>query len=200
MNSFLRYYLPFFLLAYLIITFVVPSIKVYRQTGINPVTFGKTDNAHDYIGSIMKILTGLLAFSVLSFSLSEEVYTYLNPIEYLGLDWLKYIGLFLVHATLAWIVVAQSHMKLSWRIGIDTENKTDLIKGGVFNISRNPIFLGMILSTVGIFLILPNSLTFFIAATSYIIIQVQIRLEEEHLSKQHGGVYTEYKQAVRRLI
>jgi protein-S-isoprenylcysteine O-methyltransferase Ste14 len=173
---------------------------VYKQTGLNPITFGKTDNAHDYIGSIMKVLTGLLVLSVLSFSISEEVYTYLNPIVYLELDWLKYIGLFLVHATLVWIVVAQSHMKQSWRIGIDTENKTDLITSGAFSKSRNPIFFGMILSTVGIFFILPNSLTFFIAATSYLIIQIQIRLEEEHLIKQHGGTYIEYKRTVRRLI
>src|SRR4028118_1875746 len=99
MTTLLRYYLPLFLFAYLIITFVVPSVRVYKQTGLNPITFGKTDNAHDYIGSIMKVLTGLLVLSVLSFSISEEVYTYLNPIVNLELDWLKYIGLFLVHAT-----------------------------------------------------------------------------------------------------
>jgi protein-S-isoprenylcysteine O-methyltransferase Ste14 len=58
----------------------------------------------------------------------------------------------------------------------------------------------MILSTAGIFLIIPNTITFFIIITSYIVIQIQIRLEEEHLAKQHGAVYIEYKRSVRRLI
>lgn len=37
MNDFLKYYLPVFLIAYLLVTFVLPSIRVYKQTGINPV-------------------------------------------------------------------------------------------------------------------------------------------------------------------
>lgn len=200
MESFLKYYLPLFLVAYLIITFVLPSIRVYRQTGINPVTFGKNDNAHDYIGSIMKVLTGLLIVAVLFFSFSAKAYQYLVPINYLQVTWVKYTGLILIHASFIWIVIAQYHMKQSWRIGVDEKNKTELITTGFFSLSRNPIFLGMILSTVGIFLIIPNTITFFTMAATYIIIQIQIRLEEEHLVKQHGTIYTEYKQRVRRLI
>ena len=91
-------------------------------------------------------------------------------------------------------------MKQSWRIGIDEKNKTDLISNGLFSLSRNPIFLGMIVSTLGIFLIIPDTITFFIAATSYIVIQIQIRLEEDHLSKQHGTIYQEYRRKVKRLL
>lgn len=143
MKEVLKYYLPVFLIAYLLITFVLPSVRVYKQTGINPVTFGKSDNAHDYIGTVMKVLTGLLVAAVLLFSFSIQAYSYLNPFEYLQKEWLAYTGLFLVHAALVWIVIAQSHMKQSWRIGIDEKNKTSLITNGLFSISRNPIFLGM---------------------------------------------------------
>ncbi len=194
MDGFLKYYLPLFLLAYLFITFVLPSISVYKQTGINPVTFGKSDNAHDYIGTVMKVLTGLLIVAVLLFSFGTEAYSYLNPFEYLQKEWLTYTGLFLIHVALIWIVIAQSHMKQSWRIGIDAKNKTALVTNCLFSISRNPVFLGMIVSTAGIFLILPNAITFFITVTSYIIIQIQIRLEEEHLHKLHGTQYNIYKQ------
>lgn len=200
MESILKYYLPIFLIVYLVVTFILPSIRVYKKTGINPVTFGKSDNAHDYIGSIMKVLTGLLLIAVLLFSLSDEAYQYLQPINYFNDEWIKYSGLFLVHASLIWIVIAQYHMKQSWRIGVDEKNKTELITTGLFSLSRNPVFLGMILSTIGIFLIISNTLTFFIAATSYIVMQIQIRLEEEFLLKQHGTVYNEYKRTVRRLI
>lgn len=138
--------------------------------------------------------------AVLLFSFSTEAYSYLNPFEYLQKEWLLYTGLFLVHAAMIWIVIAQSHMKQSWRIGIDAKNKTALVTNGLFSISRNPVFLGMIISTAGIFLILPNAITFFVAVTSYIIIQIQIRLEEEYLQKMHGTIYTDYKQKVKRLI
>lgn len=200
MLLFLNYYLPLFLVAYLVITFVLPSVRVYKQTGINPVTFGKSDNAHDYIGSVMKALTLLLIVAVLLFAINKNAYQYVSPIVYLQNDWLQYTGLLLIHASLVWIIIAQYHMKQSWRIGIDEKNKTKLITNGLFRFSRNPIFLGMIWSTAGIFLIIPNALTFFTAASTYIVIQIQIRLEEEYLMRQHGTVYKTYKQKVNRLL
>ncbi|RZL12879.1 MAG: isoprenylcysteine carboxylmethyltransferase family protein [Pedobacter sp.] len=200
MLQYLNFYLPLFLLVYLTISFILPSVRVYKKTGINPVTFGKTDNAHDYIGTIMKVLTGLLVIAVLLFALSANAYKYLNPISFLQSDWLQYTGLIFIHASLIWIIIAQYHMKQSWRIGIDEKNKTELITTGLFSLSRNPIFLGMMLSTLGIFLIIPDTVTFFVAAASYIVIQIQIRLEEEFLIKQHGTVYSEYKRTVRRLL
>lgn len=200
MIDLLKYYLPSFLIVYLLKTFVIPSVRVYKKTGIYPVSFGKSDNAHDYIGGIMKVLTGLLVTAVLLFSFGQKAYSYLNPFEYLQKDWIVYTGLVIVHAALLWIVIAQHHMKQSWRIGIDDKNKTELITKGLFSVSRNPIFLGMILSTAGIFLIIPNAITFFVAATSYVVIQIQIRLEEEYLQSTHGTAYSNYKQKVKRLI
>jgi len=200
MISFLKYYLPSFVLVYLVVIFILPGIKVYRTTGINPVTFGRSDNAHDYIGYIMKVLTGSLMIAVLLFSVSDTAYNYLTPITYLQYEWIKYSGLFLVHASFTWIIISQYHMKLSWRIGVDEKNKTELITTGFFSLSRNPIFLGMIVSTAAIFLIIPNAVTFFIMVSTYIVIQIQIRLEEDHLDKQHGLSYREYKKKVSRLL
>ena len=83
---------------------------------------------------------------------------------------------------------------------IDEINKTELITKGIFSISRNPIFLGMIVSVLGLFFVIPNALMFCLTITTYIVIQIQIRLEEQFLQKQHGQVYINYKQKTRRLI
>lgn len=198
--SFLKYYLPAFLLAYLLISFVVPSVRVYRQTGINPVVFGKTESAHDYIGMVMKILTALLAVSVLSFSLSPHVYQWLVPIHYLEMLELKWVGLILMHLALGWIIIAQQQMSTSWRIGIDELRTTNLVTRGLFRYSRNPIFLGMLMSIAGLFLVLPNALSLLATLTTYFIIQIQIRLEEEFLERKYGSHYIAYKNRVRRLL
>jgi protein-S-isoprenylcysteine O-methyltransferase Ste14 len=58
----------------------------------------------------------------------------------------------------------------------------------------------MMLSVLGVFFILPNALTFFLTLCTYFVIQIQIRLEEAFLEKQHGVSYLEYKQKVKRLI
>ena len=196
----LKIYLPIYIILYMLVAFVIPTYRTYKQTGINPITFGKNDNAHDYIGFIMKVLIVLLFVAVLTYSMSEKMYSYLVPISYLQTQTLTIIGLALIHIALVWISIAQFQMSNSWRIGIDEENKTKLVTDGVFSISRNPIFLGMIISVLGLFLILPNTLTFFLTITTYIVIQIQIRLEEEFLQKQHAQDYVNYKLKTKRLL
>jgi protein-S-isoprenylcysteine O-methyltransferase Ste14 len=200
MTYFLKIYLPIYLVSYLLLAFVVPSYRTYKQTGINPVTFGKQDNAHDYIGFLMKILIALLLISILCYSFGSEIYQYLSPIIFLENKILTYSGLIIIHLALIWIFVAQVQMDKSWRIGIDEKHKTELITKGIFSISRNPIFLGMILTVLGLFLLLPNAITFFLTLATYFIIQIQIRLEEEFLEKQHSDNYLNYKSKTKRLI
>jgi protein-S-isoprenylcysteine O-methyltransferase Ste14 len=200
MEQFLKIYLLIYLLIYFAVAFIFPTYNTWKKTGINPITFGNEDTAHNYIGFVMKVLIALLFIAVLFFLFGDKVYKYLTPISYLQNQSFKIIGLILIHVSLIWIAIAQYQMSTSWRIGIDDTNKTELKTKGVFSISRNPIFLGMILSILGIFLILPNALTFFLFLTTYFIIQIQIRLEEDFLTRQHENKYENYKQSTRRLI
>jgi protein-S-isoprenylcysteine O-methyltransferase Ste14 len=200
MEHFLRIYLPLYLPGYLALAFVLPTYKTRKQTGINPITFGSADNAHNYIGFIMKFLIFLLFVTVVCFSSGRNWYKYLVPIDYLQIRGLITAGLVLIHLSLIWIAIAQYQMGTSWRIGIDEDHTTELRTKGIFSISRNPVFLGMMVSVFGIFLILPNALTFFITMMTYFIIQVQIRLEEDFLARQHGEKYEAYKRATKRLI
>ena len=147
----LNIYLPLYFILNMLIALKIPTYRTYKQTGINPITFGKNDNAHDYIGFIMKVLIVLLFVAVLTYSMSEKMYSYLVPISYLQTQILTITGLALIHIALVWISFAQFQMSNSWRIGIDEENKTKLVTDGVFSISRNLIFLGMIISVLGLF-------------------------------------------------
>ncbi|MBK7140322.1 MAG: isoprenylcysteine carboxylmethyltransferase family protein [Bacteroidetes bacterium] len=106
------------------------------------------------------------------------------------------IGLVLIHISLIWIGIAQYQMSNSWRIGIDEKNKTELVIKGVFSISRNPIFLGMIITFM---IVIHNFIILFFIYTHFII-QIQIRLEEDFLEKQHRQEYINYKLKTRRLI
>jgi len=200
MEQFLKYYLPFYILLYFAIAFFIPSYRTYKKTGVNPITFGKEDTAHNYIGLVMKILIALLFFSVFLYSFGYNYYNFLVPIYYLENQSLKIVGLILIHLSLIWICIAQYQMRTSWRIGIDEENDKELITQGIFSISRNPIFLCMILSVLGLFIIIPNALTFFTTLSTYFIIQIQIRLEEAFLEKKHGAVYSNYKIKTKRLV
>ena len=199
MNDFLRYYLPIFYALVLLFAFVIPSYRTYKSTGINPITFGKEPNAHNYIGNVMKVLLAALFVVILMYSFGN-IYQFTIPIPYLQNLNIHFVGLILIHISLIWIIIAQVQMSNSWRIGIDEQNKTDLVTKGLFSISRNPIFLGMIICVAGLFLVIPNAISLCILVTTYIVIHIQIRLEEEFLKKQHGEQYISYQSKTRRLL
>ncbi|HRJ74943.1 MAG TPA: isoprenylcysteine carboxylmethyltransferase family protein, partial [Anaerolineales bacterium] len=124
----------------------------------------------------------------------------LLPISFLTNNILANIGFVLLFLALVWVLIAQVHMQKSWRIGIDEDVKTELVQTGLFKISRNPIFLGMRVMLLGLFLIIPNAITLTILITGEMLIQTQVRLEEEFLTRSHGQAYLNYQKQVRRWI
>jgi len=196
----LRYFLPVYLFVYVLVAFVWRSYIVWKRTGINPVTFKGSDTAHDFIGRVSKYIFVVIALVVFLYSFSPVAYTYTSPVQWLENGWLRWIGVFLLLLSLAWISVAQSQMGQAWRIGIDTEHRTPLVQKGLFGISRNPIFLGIIITLLGLFLTLPNALTLLTLVLGVVLIGVQVRLEEDYLARAHSEAYLEYRQRVRRWL
>lgn len=196
----LRYFLPVYLFIYILVAFVWRSYTVWKHTGINPVTFKGSDNAHDFVGRVFKLVFVLVVLVVFVYSFFPFVYSYSSPIHWLEHSWVRLIGVLLLLLSLLWIALAQSQMGEAWRIGIDTEHRTPLVQKGLFGISRNPIFLGMMLTLFGLFLTLPNALTMLAFVLGVVLIGVQVRLEEEYLSQAHPEAYRDYRQRVRRWL
>ncbi|MEL7223161.1 MAG: isoprenylcysteine carboxylmethyltransferase family protein, partial [Bacteroidota bacterium] len=182
------------------IFFVIRSFLLWKRTGVNPLTFNKTADAHGFNGKVFTVITFLELIVVGIYAFKNNWYDYLLPFWYLehpiliNLGW----GLLILSLILVWI--AQSQMANSWRIGIDEKNKKKLVALGMFSISRNPIFLGIMIANIGLFLVLPNAFTLLIVSLSTISINTQIRLEEEFLKHEFGVEYEGYLKKVRRWI
>lgn len=194
----------YFLIAYLIIyfgaAFVLPSYRVWKRTGVNPITFRGADTAHDYIGKLFKIVMLVLTLATIIYAFAPNFYPYLLPIVWLENRTIQYIGIGLLLLSLGWTILAQIQMGNSWRIGIDEEKETALVQKGLFSLSRNPIFLGMQITLLGFFLVSPNALTLLIFVLGFVLIQIQVRLEEEFLTKLHGENYLLYCRKTRRWL
>lgn len=194
------YFLTTYLVIYFGAAFVLPSYRVWKKTGVNPVTFRGADTAHDYIGKLFKIVMLVLILTVIIYAFTPSFYQYLLPVIWLENRPLQYIGIGLLMLSLGWTILAQIQMGNSWRIGIDEEKQTALVQTGLFRFSRNPIFLGMQITLLGFFLAAPNALTLLISVLGFVLIQIQVRLEEEFLTKMHGADYKNFKGAVRRWL
>jgi protein-S-isoprenylcysteine O-methyltransferase Ste14 len=200
MTEIIKIALPIYFTVYFGLAFVLKSVMVARKIGKNPLVLPRDDSAYGLIGRYFKTVLIAMFFYVTVqafFDISSQSFL---PIKQLETPYIQYLGSFLLIIALIWTIFAQNDLKDSWRIGIDTVTKTNLITSGLFGISRNPIFFGMIFSLFGLFLTQPNAFTALFLIIGYVLIQIQIRLEEEFLLKQHGQAYQEYKQTVRRLI
>ncbi len=193
-----------FLIVYLLIFFglamILPSYRVWKTTGVNPYKLGKSESAHDYVGTLFRLTIFSVALVVIAFAFLPNLYEYLVPISYLSTVTLNTVGQTLLIIAVIWVLIAQVHMQKSWRIGIDEDVKTELVQTGLFKFSRNPIFLGMRVMLLGLFLVLPNAATLVILFIGDLLIQIQVRLEEEFLTRTHGKGYLAYQKQVRRWI
>jgi len=149
---------------------------------------------------VFKALFAAIVAVVIIYAFVPNAYQYLIPIHWFERTWIKLIGIVLLIVSLVWTILAQAQMGDSWRIGIDTEHRTTLIQRGVFRLSRNPIFVGMILTLFGLFLVIPNVGTLITLLIGIILIGIQVRLEEEYLIRTHGDKYIEYCRNVRRWV
>ena len=81
------------------------------------------------------------------------------------------------------------------------KESTTLITEGVFQISRNPMYLGFVLVLIGIAVVI-RSLTPYVIIFAFIILmdRIYISVEEGMLAEEFGTEGEEYKQNTRRWL
>lgn len=180
--------------------FFLRSYLLWKNTHVYAVTFDKEDDTHGYNGRVFIFISILELFVISIYAFLPSWHQYLLPFWYLQNDIVVKLGWLILIVSLPLVWIAQSHMHKSWRIGIDEINPAELVTTGLFKYSRNPIFLGIMLTNIGLFMVLPNAFTILIVSLSTVCINTQIRLEEAFLMKTYREDYIDYKKVVRRWI
>jgi protein-S-isoprenylcysteine O-methyltransferase Ste14 len=81
------------------------------------------------------------------------------------------------------------------------EESTALITEGVFRITRNPMYLGMVLMLFGIALLMGTLTPFVVGPVFAVLMEYKfIKVEERMLADRFGERWTVYQQEVRRWI
>ncbi len=103
---------------------------------------------------------------------------------------------------IALVVFTHISMGGSWRIGVpEGDNNIDeLVTTGPHSLSRNPIYLGVLILLVGVIIAAPGPLTLFAVIVTFIGLQSVIVQEEAYLSSRFGAKYADYCNRVRRWI
>ncbi|MGM9551113.1 MAG: methyltransferase family protein [Clostridia bacterium] len=164
-----------------------------RKKGIQTDQIGKGKKGiAGFIELTMKYATILTpAAEVVSICLNT---TYMPP-------WARLVGSVIGVLGAVVFICSVITMRDSWRAGVSETDKTEFITSGIYQISRNPAFLGFDLVYVGILIMFFNRILLVITMFAIFMFHLQIVIvEEKFLAKTFGNEYLNYRKKVNRYI
>jgi protein-S-isoprenylcysteine O-methyltransferase Ste14 len=178
------------LAAFFLGAFVWPLLRLRLRSGVWGLV------SHRGADPCQRLVGVLLAGWLTAVAAWAAAVTWFAGSLHLQAPWPR-LGWTLMAAGLIVVVAAQAQMGASWRIGID-DRPTGLVTNGVFALSRNPIYAGMLLALGGVVALSPSPLSALGWVAVAQLVAVQVRLEEQHLLRRHGEEYVRYSRRVGR--
>jgi protein-S-isoprenylcysteine O-methyltransferase Ste14 len=189
-----------FFLIYLLL-WLIKKQELLKLTGVNAnVIFKAKRPIQKYFGVLERFMTMAIIIIVILnvFLPGDNIFT--KRLFGSGSLTVKLIGSILAALGLALCRIAQITIGKSWRVGIDEDTKPGLIKTGIYSLVRNPTYSGLFLLCLGVFAVLPTvSISYWVLAF-FIMMEFQVRCEEEFLEMQYGQEYIKYSKKVKRYI
>lgn len=177
--------------AYLALAFGLRTLIQLRRTGSTGFVGlrGHVGSA-EWLGGVLFAAAILLGFAAPALALAG--------IADAGGTW---VGAALAAAGIALTLYAQVAMGSSWRIGVDPQERTELVTGGPFAIVRNPIFAAMLPTSLGLVLLVPSAVAIAGFVALFVALELQTRaVEEPYLLRTHGEAYASYARRVGRFL
>lgn len=184
--------------AFLALAFGLRAVLHYRRTGTSGFV-GLTGKP----GSVEWLAGVLFAVAVIGSGLAPltQILGLLESVIPADDRAMHVAGLLCFGVGLAGTLHAQASMGDSWRIGVDSSERTDLVSRGPFRWVRNPIFTWMSVASVGLVLLVPNVLAIASLVTLVVALEVQVRaVEEPYLLRTHGASYRRYASTTGRFV
>jgi protein-S-isoprenylcysteine O-methyltransferase Ste14 len=191
----------FALVAYLVfvaLAFGWRSVLHHRQTGSSGFRgFSGRPGSPEWLGGVLFAVTCLAAGAAPLCDLFELV----PRVETLDRPALRPLGVVLFGAGLAATLWAQLAMGISWRIGVDPNERTELVTRGPFRMVRNPIFTAMGVAIAGLVFLVPNAVSLLSLALLVVALELHVRLvEEPYLLRVHGEAHRRYAASTGRFL
>ena len=181
---------------YLLLAFGLRTIIQLRRTGSTGFHgLGGRLGSAEWLAGVGFAVAIVLGLAAPVLALLEVV----EPIAALESDAVAIVGAVLAIAGIVATFLAQVAMGTSWRIGVDPDERTDLVRTGPFARVRNPIFSAMIPTALGLTLLVPSWVAIAGLVGLVIALELQVRVvEEPYLLRTHGKSYADYARRVGR--
>lgn len=164
-----------------------------QRTGVDPDVLRRAATPiQEYFARLVWLMTAFVVAILGLHVFAPEAWPPLSRAEFFDHWWCDLLGGVLGATGLGICALAQATMGTSWRVGIDNRQRADLITGGIFRWIRNPTYVGLHLVNVGLWLIWPTTLVASYVLLFFVVMDIQVRCEEEFLATAHGDDYRAY--------
>ena len=180
------------ILLFFILAFAIKNIKTYLAT--------KQSIRGESLKLTMSVLLSTIIYALILLRLTVLNPKWILEIDLLEYSFIKIVGLIFVTVGFIFGILALIAMKNSWRVGIKYDQKTDLVKTGIYRVSRNPYFLSYDILILGYILIFPSIILIVLFLALAVVFHKMILEEEKYLESVHGDNYLDYQKEVNRYL
>jgi len=166
------------------------SLWFFVRSGVRPVAPPRDRSERIWHWVFISIIILLAAICTVRLFASDYFYLF-GPIQGADIYIFFWPGLAAVILGFAFMLVAQSQMGGSWRIGIPGD-RTELVITGIYRYTRNPIYLGFFAGMIGFMFLLPSAATIIVFLLTFRVLAEWASREEQHQLEMHGGAFREY--------
>jgi protein-S-isoprenylcysteine O-methyltransferase Ste14 len=183
---------------WVLLAFGVRVALQWRRTGSTGVRgLDRNAGAVERFAGVLFVLSLVMGGAAAPLALLDV----LEPIAVLDGSVGHVIGVVLAAGGIFLTFFAQLAMGDAWRIGVDSEERTDLVTDGPFELVRNPIYSAMIPTALGLALMVPSVVAVVGLIALLVALELQVRVvEEPYLARTHGDAFADYAARVGRFV
>ena len=144
------------------------------------------------VTSSIILSTACILLTIVS-TFSEPFYRLTGVISFFRFPLIAWLGFVLFGVSILLGAIFSAQLKDSWRVGVHEDQKTTLVKDGVYAHIRNPYFLSYFIMFFSMLCIRPSLLLLVLILAAVAVFHKMVLKEERYLLGVHGGEYEEYK-------
>ena len=113
-------------------------------------------------------------------------------------EWISWVAVFICFGAMLFLNLSLLQMGKFTKMGLPTKDQIELQTGGVYRLSRNPMYFGLFLLALASNLYVPNPFNLVAAIIGMAVHHQIIKHEEAYLEQQFCGQWLDYTSKVRR--
>ncbi len=115
-------------------------------------------------------------------------------------DFLRWIGVFIFFEGVLFLCLSLIHLGRYTKMGLPKNDEIQLRTTGIYKLSRNPMYLGLIIVAIASVMMVSNPFNLVFAIVGILIHHKIIINEEKFLTERFGQQYLDYKKSTNRYL